>query len=121
MLPKINPTTTASWKALKEHFSEMKNVHMRELFQNDSDRFSQFSIATRDIVFDYSKNIINDKTLQLLLQLANECRLKDGIDAMFNGEKINETEGRSVLHTALRNLSPNPVFAEGIDVMPEVR
>ena len=121
MLPKINPTTTASWKALKEHFFEMKNVHMRELFQNDSDRFSQFSIATRDIVFDYSKNIINDKTLQLLLQLANECRLKDGIVAMFNGEKINETEGRAVLHTALRNLSSEPVFAEGKDVMPEVR
>ncbi|HET6721386.1 MAG TPA: glucose-6-phosphate isomerase, partial [Chitinophagaceae bacterium] len=121
MLPKINPATTAAWKALKEHFSQMKNVHMRELFQNDTDRFSQYSITTRDIVFDYSKNIINDQTLQLLIQLANECRLKDGIDAMFNGEKINETEGRAVLHTALRNLSSEPVFAEGKDVMPDVR
>ncbi|HET6769462.1 MAG TPA: glucose-6-phosphate isomerase [Chitinophagaceae bacterium] len=121
MLPKINPANTAAWKALKEHFSEMKNVHMRELFQNDPDRFSQYSITTRDIVFDYSKNIINDKTRQLLLQLTNECKLKDGIDAMFNGEKINETEGRAVLHTALRNLSSEPVYAEGRDVMPDVR
>jgi len=121
MLPKINPTTTAAWRSLQEHFSEMKNVHMRELFKHDPDRFSKYSISNRDIVFDHSKNIISDKTIQLLLQLANECRLKDGIDAMFNGEKINETEGRAVLHIALRNLSPNPVFAEGIDVMPEVR
>ena len=118
MLPKINPTNTTAWKSLQEHFSEMKNVHMRELFKLEPDRFSKYSISNRDIVFDHSKNIINDKTIQLLLQLANECRLKDGIDAMFNGEKINETEGRAVLHTALRNLSTEPVFAEGIDVMP---
>lgn len=121
MLPKINPINTTAWRSLQEHFSEMKNVHMRELFKQDPDRFSKYSISNRDIVFDHSKNIINDKTIQLLLQLANECRLKDGIDAIFNGEKINETEGRAVLHTALRNLSAEPVFAEGNDVMPEVR
>ena len=121
MLPKINPATTAAWKALQDHFSEMKNVYIRELFKDDPDRFSKYSVSNRDIVFDYSKNIINDKTIQLLLQLANECKLKDGIDAMFNGEKINETEDRAVLHTALRNLSTEPVFAEGRDVMPEVR
>ena len=121
MLPKINPITTTAWKALKEHYSEMKNVHMRELFKNDDDRFSKYSIASRDIVFDYSKNIINDKTLQLLYQLAHECNVKAGVEAMFNGEKINETEGRAVLHTALRNLSPEPVFAEGKDIMPDVR
>ena len=121
MLPKINPTNTAGWRALQEHFSEMKNVHMRDLFKQDPDRFSKYSITNRDIVFDHSKNIINNKTIQLLLQLADECKLKDGIDAMFNGEKINETEGRAVLHTALRNLSTEPVFAEGTDVMPEVR
>jgi glucose-6-phosphate isomerase len=121
MLPKINPATTAAWNALKQHFSEMKNVHMRELFEKDTDRFTKYSVTARDIVFDYSKNIIDDKTLQLLLQLTNDCRLKDGIDAMFNGEKINETEGRAVLHTALRNLSSEPVFAEGKDVMPDVR
>ena len=94
MLPKINPANTTAWRSLQEHFSEMKNVHMRELFKQDPDRFSKYSISNRDIVFDYSKNIINDKTIQLLLQLANECKLKDGIDAMFNGEKINETEGQ---------------------------
>jgi glucose-6-phosphate isomerase len=121
MLPKINPTNTTAWNSLQEHFSEMKSVHIRELFKADPDRFSKYSISNRDIVFDYSKNIISEKTIQLLLQLANECKLKDGIDAMFNGEKINETESRAVLHTALRNLSPEPVFAEGKDVMPEVR
>ena len=121
MLPKINPANTAVWKSLQEHFSEMKNVHIRELFKADPDRFSKYSISNRDIIFDYSKNIIGEKTFQLLLQLTNECKLKDGIDAMFNGEKINETEGRAVLHTALRNLSTEPVFADGKDVMPEVR
>src|SRR6188508_787424 len=98
----------------------MKSVNIRELFKADPDRFSNYSIVNRDIVFDYSKNIISEKTIHLLLQLANECKLKDGIDAMFNGEKINETESRAVLHTALRNLSAEPVFAEGKDVMPEV-
>src|SRR6188768_4597731 len=121
MLPKINPINTIAWRSLQEHFSEMKSVHVKELFKADPDRFSNYSISNGDIVFDYSKNIINDKTIQLLLQLANECKLKDGIDAMFNGEKINETESRAVLHTALRNLSTEPVFAEGKDVMPEVR
>ena len=121
MLPKVNPTNTAAWKSLQEHFSEMKNEHIRELFKADPERFSKYSISNRDIVFDYSKNIVSERTIQLLLQLANECKLKDGIDAMFNGEKINETENRAVLHTALRNLSAEPVFAEGKDVMPEVR
>jgi glucose-6-phosphate isomerase len=121
MLPKINPSNTQAWKSLQEHFSEMKNEHIRELFKANPERFSKYSIANRDIVFDYSKNIINEKTIQLLLQLTNECKLRDGIDAMFNGEKINETEGRAVLHTALRNLSTEPVLAEGKDVMPEVR
>ncbi len=121
MLPKINPITTTAWKELQQHFSEMKNVHMRHLFKEDKDRFSKYSISSRDILFDYSKNIITDKTIQLLLQLANECRVQDAIDAMFNGEKINETENRAVLHTALRNLSGEPVYTEGEDVMPAVR
>ena len=121
MLPNINPTTTTTWKALQEHFPEMRTVQMKELFRNDDDRFSRYSLVNRDIVFDYSKNIITDKTVQLLLQLADECKLKDGIDAMFNGDKINETENRAVLHTALRNLSDVPVFAEGRNIMPEVK
>jgi len=121
MLPKINPTTTAVWGSLQEHFSEMKDVHIKDLFKNDPDRFSNYSVVARDIVFDYSKNIINDRTIRLLLQLAEECKLKPGIDAMFNGERINETEGRAVLHTALRNLSSEPVYAEGKNIMPDVR
>ncbi len=121
MLPEINPTNTTAWKELQQHFSDMKNVHMRNLFKGDQDRFSKYSVISRDIVFDYSKNIITDKTIELLLQLANDCRIKDGVEAMFNGEKINETENRAVLHTALRNLSEAPVYAEGEDVMPAVR
>lgn len=94
---------------------------MRELFGTGKDRFSQFSIQYDDILFDYSKNLITDKTLELLLQLANECQLKEAVNAMFNGEAINATEQRSVLHTALRNFSKKPVYAEGTDVMPGIK
>lgn len=121
MFPKINPTTTKAWSLLTEHFSEMKNVQMKELFKKDPQRFKKFSTTIDDIVFDYSKNIINEKTRQLLFQLAEECKLKDAIAAMFNGETINETEHRSVLHTALRNFSGEPVYSEGKDVMPDVK
>jgi glucose-6-phosphate isomerase len=121
MLPKINPTTTEAWKELEIHFSEMKNVHMRELFKNDPDRFSKLSVYVKDILFDYSKNIITGKTIDLLVKLAAECRLPTAIEAMFNGDKINETENRSALHTALRNLSLEPVYAEGKNVMPNVK
>ena len=106
---------------LKRHYEdEMHRVHIKDLFKQDADRFKKFSLQFGDIVFDYSKNIITPKTLQLLLQLAEDCNLKEAIKAIFNGEKINETEGRSVLHTALRNFSGNPVLADGKDVMPEV-
>ncbi len=99
MLPKINPTTTNTWQQLQQHAEEMKAVHLRGLFKTDPDRFKKFSVCLDEIVFDYSKNIITDKTVQLLLQLADECKLKDAIAAMFNGDIINETEHRSVLHT----------------------
>lgn len=121
MLSKINPTGTTAWQRLQQHFLEMKNVQLKELFQTDPERFSKYSLTAKDIVFDYSKNIITDQTILLLLQLANECKLQDGINAMFNGEKINETESRSVLHIALRNLSKDPVYTEGKDVMTDVR
>lgn len=121
MLPKVNPTTTQSWQLLKEHFTEMQSVKMRELFAADKKRFSQMNIEYDDILFDYSKNIITGKTLELLLQLAEECKLKDAIIAMFNGDMINATEHRAVLHTALRNFSKQPVYTEGSDVMPEVK
>jgi glucose-6-phosphate isomerase len=121
MLPKINPATTEAWKALEIHAAEMKQLHLRELFTNDTNRFEKFTLSAKDILFDYSKNRIAGKTIQLLLQLANECRLKEAIEAMFNGDKINETENRSVLHVALRNFSKQPFYSDGKDVMPDVK
>jgi glucose-6-phosphate isomerase len=121
MLPKINPTTTNAWKKLQQHHEVKKAFHLRELFQNDPERFNKFSLKTGDILFDYSKNIITEETLQLLLQLAGDCQLESAISSMFNGEKINETENRPVLHVALRNFSKQAIYAEGKDVMPEVR
>ncbi len=121
MLPNINPTTTTAWQQLTQHQSEMKHVKMRDLFGSDPGRFEKFSLRLDDILFDYSKNILTDKTRELLLQLASECQLKDAIEAMFNGEAINATEHRAVLHTALRNFSKNPVYIQGDDVMPEVK
>ena len=121
MLPKVNPTSTKAWKELQQHVEEMKSIHMRGLFNDDANRFKKYCLCQHEMVFDYSKNIITDKTVQLLLQLAEECKVKDGINAMFNGDLINETEKRSVLHIALRNFSDRPVYTEGNDIMPEVK
>ncbi len=120
MLPKIDPTSTKAWQALQQHFSEMKHARIKDLFRDDPERFKKYSLGVEEIVFDYSKNIITEKTIQLLLQLAEECKVRDSINAMFNGELINGTEKRSVLHVALRNFSDRPIYSEGIDVMPEV-
>lgn len=121
MLPAINPTETQAWRALAAHAEEMKKVHMRRLFQEDARRFEKFSSCAEDIVFDFSKNIITETTIRLLLNLAKECGLSAAIDAMFNGELINQTENRAVLHTALRNFSHKAIYVNGTDVMPEVR
>jgi glucose-6-phosphate isomerase len=121
MFPKVNPSKTVAWKKLQDHFKEMKHIQMKDLFREDPDRFKKYSFAVTDIICDFSKNIISDETKQLLLDLAYECQLQKAIKAMFTGELINETEGRSVLHTALRNFSGKPVFSEGKDVMPEVK
>jgi glucose-6-phosphate isomerase len=121
MFPKINPTTTRAWQELVKHASEMKATSMRELFRQDPDRFNDFSLQHGDILFDHSKNIISARTKELLLQLADECKLKEGIEALFNGTMINETEQRSVLHTALRDYSGDPVLVAGEDVMPGIR
>lgn len=121
MLPKINPASTQAWQQLQAHYHEIKEKQLRELFKEDTNRFEKLSVQKGDILFDYSKNILTDKTLHLLLQLANDCKLKEAINALFAGDKINATEGRAVLHTALRNFSKEPVFAEGSDVMPLVR
>ena len=121
MFPKTNPVQTAAWQKLKTHYSdEMKETKMKDLFKADPARFSKFSLQFDDILFDYSKNIVTEKTVGLLLELAKESGVKDAIEALFSGEKINRTEDRSVLHTALRNFSGKPVYSDGKDVMPDV-
>lgn len=109
-----------SWLALAEHFKEISHVHMRDLFAGDPQRFSRFSVRFGDILFDFSKHRINDRTLRLLVDLAHQVDLAGWIEAMFNGQKINLTEERAVLHVALRNRSNTPVYVDGQDVMPEV-
>lgn len=120
MLPKINFTTTKAYQYLSDHFIELSSTPLKALFEEDTERFDKFSTLFGDILFDYSKNRINDKTLALLMQLARECKLDEAIKSMFDGEKINETENREVLHIALRNQSNQPILANGQDVMPEV-
>ncbi len=100
--------------------SKMKDQKIADLFKNQSDRFEKYSITSGDILFDYSKNAINDEVKQQLLALATECQLDKAIEAMFNGDKINKTENRAVLHTALRNFSGKPVVTDGENVMPAV-
>jgi glucose-6-phosphate isomerase len=121
MLPTINPSATNAWQQLTKHAAQMKQVHMKELFIADANRFATFSSCVQDIVFDYSKNIVTEETIQLLIQLANECGVKEAIAAMFAGEKINETEGRAVLHTALRNFSSSVIMSDGKNIMPDVQ
>ncbi len=120
MLPSINPTTTKAWKALEEYFAEFDGTQMKDLFASDNNRFDKFSIRFEDVLLDYSKNRIDEKVMRLLFQLAEECGLKSAIESQFNGEKINVTEDRSVLHVALRNRSNTPVIVDGKDVMPDV-
>jgi glucose-6-phosphate isomerase len=120
MLPSIDFTTTNAYKYLADHYINMASKSLKELFDVDYERFEKFSIEFEDILFDYSKNRIDEQTIALLTQLANECSLKEAINAMFSGVKINATEGRPVLHTALRNRSNTPIFVDGKDVMPDV-
>ncbi|WFQ79194.1 glucose-6-phosphate isomerase [Xenorhabdus sp. SF857] len=117
----INPSQTEAWKALQQHFEQMKNVHLRDLFEQDKKRFTAFS-ATFDqhILVDYSKNRITTETLEKLQALAQEIDLASAIRSMFSGEKINRTEDRAVLHIALRNRSNTPIMVDGEDVMPQV-
>ena len=120
MLKKIDATKTGSWKKLEAHFEKMKDVHMRDLFSQDPARFDRFSIEFNDLLVDFSKNRITLETLDLLLGLAEEVEVRDAIDKMFSGDKINETENRAVLHVALRNRSNTPILVDGDDVMPGV-
>ncbi len=118
-MPQLNKSPV--WKSLMEHYEEIKDAHMRDMFAEDSGRFDRFSLQLNDILFDYSKNRITDKTISLLFKLAKSCELDNWIQRMFNGDHINHTEDRAVLHPALRNMSYQPMRANGIDVMPEVR
>jgi len=121
MFSKTDPTNTQAWKALQTHRDELEGVHMRDLFAKDPNRFEEFTVLFEDLLFDYSKNIITRRTMELLLDLAGECRLKEATEAMFNGEAINETENRAVQHTALRDTSGQPVRVNGEDIAPGIR
>ncbi|KGQ34573.1 glucose-6-phosphate isomerase [Gallibacterium anatis] len=117
----INPTSTKAWQALLQHQKAQKDVTIQQLFAQQPDRFDRYSLKFNDdILVDFSKNRFTDETLTLLRQLIDETAVKDAIESMFSGEKINRTENRAVLHTALRNRSNTPVYVDGKDVMPEV-
>ncbi|MBS6284456.1 glucose-6-phosphate isomerase [Haemophilus parainfluenzae] len=117
----INPTNTQAWKALEAHQSQLAHTTIADLFKQEQNRFNDYSLTFENqILVDFSKNKINQETLKLLHQLAKESALDEAINAMFTGEKINRTENRAVLHTALRNRSNAPVYVDGKDVMPEV-
>ena len=121
MLPRINPSQTTSWNSLANHHRNMRSVQMKDLFAQDPERFEQMSLRFEDILLDYSKNMLTAETLNYLFRLAEEVKLPEAIESMFRGEQINETEGRAVLHVALRNVSGNPIEVGGKDVMPEVQ
>ena len=113
-------TTSPIWQRLKKHQQEISSKHMREMFQDDPQRFEKFSLKFKDILLDFSKNRITEETITLLLQLARDAQVETWRERMFSGEKINFTENRAVLHTALRNRSNTPILVDGKDVMPEV-
>lgn len=111
---------TKQWKKLTSHFKSLEKLKMSDLFDKDKNRAQEFTLQLDNMIFDYSKNRINAKTMKILFNMAIECGLSEKIEAMFKGEKINITENRSVLHTALRNRKNKPIYADGKDVMPEI-
>lgn len=113
-------TTLPTWNKLQQHWQQIKNQHMRDMFNADPGRFDKFSLKFNDMLLDFSKNRINEETLSLLYALAEQCELKFWSEKMFTGEQINHTECRAVLHTALRNRSNTPVYVDGQDVMPQI-
>src|SRR5262245_11904023 len=115
-----DPTQLPAWKALETHFKEVAPLHQRDLFKQDAGRFEKFHLRFNDVLLDFSKNRITEKTMPLLYQLAREAGLAETIEKMFTGQKINTTEDRAVLHVALRNRSNTPILVDGKDVMPEV-
>jgi len=114
-------TQLPGWQALLDHYDRVKTLHIRDLFAEDAGRFKKLSLQFNGLLLDYSKNRITDETLGLLLELAEQRNLSSAIEAMFTGAKINTTENRAVLHTALRNRSNRPVIVDGVDVMPKIQ
>jgi len=119
-LENTDPTTTETWKKLQQHYKATKDDHLKGLFAGDTDRAKKFTLRWSDFLVDYSKNRITGETLQLLLQLAEDVKLKDAIKKYFQGDAINQTEGRAVLHTALRAKESDTILVDGANVVPEV-
>nr|WP_298923972.1 glucose-6-phosphate isomerase [uncultured Allomuricauda sp.] len=119
-LPKINPTTTKAWRKLTDHYNEIKSEHLREMFASDTARGKKFTLLWNDFLVDYSKNRITEETVSLLLELADEVGLKEAISAYFGGELINQTEGRAVLHTALRAKKEDEIYVDGKNIVTEI-
>ena len=119
-LKSINPTKTKAWNQLEEHFKKIKDVHMKQWFYQDEQRANRFTIKWEDFYVDYSKNRITQKTIDLFLELAKEVDLKDAITKYFSGDKINKTEGRAVLHTALRAKNTDDIFVDGKNIISEI-
>jgi glucose-6-phosphate isomerase len=119
-LKAINPTETEAWKKLAAHFEQIKNVHMHDLFKADTSRTEEMHIEWNDFLVDYSKNRVTDETMSLLLSLAKEVDLEDAIQKYFDGDCINQTENRAVLHTALRANGKEAIFVDGVNVIPEI-
>ena len=119
-LQNIDPTGTQSWAKLEAHFNQIKDAHMMDWFAQDKDRANNMTIQWDDFYVDFSKNRITDETIELLLELATEVKLMEAIEKYFSGDKINQTEGRAVLHTALRSLE-DEIVVDGVNVAPEVK
>ena len=120
-LKSINPTETKSWSKLKEHFNDIKDTHINDYFISDSDRYNQLSITFDNFHFDFSKNKINSKTISLFNDLLNEIDLKSSIEKYFGGEKINSTESRPVLHTALRSSENEKIIVDGKNIITDIK
>ena len=119
-LQQIDPTKTKAWKELTSYFNENSKTGIKELFAEDPDRAKKFTIQWNDFIVDYSKNRITSETMKFLLQLAREVDLQDAISRQFKGDIINGTEGRAVLHTALRAKETDVIKVDGVNIVPEI-
>ncbi len=117
----IDPTSTAAWQELQAHLQQVKSLHLRDLFKQNPERTEQFTIREPGLLLDYSKNLITQQSITSLVELARQCQLEEAIQLMFSGEKINETEDRAVLHTALRNSNDRPIYVNQKDILPQIR